>query len=504
MSESLEQIAHRPPVDLTDCDLEAIHLSGAIQPHGVLLFLRGEAGQIAAASANTAWCLGLDPRTLLGRSAADIFGPQGWEALRSAARSQEPVLLPPAVLATPGGTFTGTVTAVEDGWMVEFESVKAVGTVEARHPPGLTAIKHRVPRIEDARRSCEKLTAAIAELIGYDRVMAYRFHDDWSGQVYAEAVKPGVESFLGLHFPASDIPKIARELYLKNRTRLIADVGYHAVPVLQEEGAAPLDLTYAQTRSVSPIHLQYLRNMRVAASFSISLVLHDTLWGLIACHNETPLYVPPAARLEAAALARNFSVGLASFIAAQRLASIANADAQLAAIARLYGSAPSPLGGVAAAAPALLRYMRSNGLAVLTPETCQCHGLAPDPATVRDLYTRLAPFLDGAVFCTHRLSQYVPEAEKVMDVASGVYVVQLGRLGREEVVLVFLRPDRPQTILWAGNPEKAVPTDRTLDIHPRRSFQRWQEITRGQSEPWSSQDDVCARRLLLRLRLGRI
>ena len=183
--------------------------------------------------------------------------------------------------------------------MVELETARVVRPFS--FPNTYQAVRGTVADLNRASSLQElyDITArAVRALTGFDRVMVYRYDADYNGEVVAEAKRADLNSFLGLHYPASDIPAQARALYEKNWIRLISDVDYAPAPIEPADHpatGAPLDLTYSTLRSVSPIHLEYLRNMGVRASMSISLLRDDKLWGLIACHHYAGPHAPPFA-----------------------------------------------------------------------------------------------------------------------------------------------------------------------------------------------------------------
>ena len=272
-------------VDLTTCDREPIHIPGAIQPHGVLVAVDRE-HRVRMISANSASLLRLGPEEALGRTLAELVG----GTVARAVAEREAVGLPntPLVLYLDDGT--------EVDVRVHRSGTRLVVELETMGTAGRAALSYHTARGAMARLASAgsvhdlagHLAREVRALTGFDRVMVYRFDADWNGEVIAEERRPDLNPFLGLHYPATDIPAQARRLYTVNWTRLIADIGYEPVPlhpVFDPETDAPLDLSFATLRSVSPIHVEYLSNMGVTASMSISIVVDDRLWGLVACHH---------------------------------------------------------------------------------------------------------------------------------------------------------------------------------------------------------------------------
>lgn len=288
-------------LDLTNCDKEPIHIPGLIQPHGVLLAVtQGKDNLIVQASRNTDVLLGIPAETLLGTSMAELVGD-----------SQLQALLERSVNAKETADLQYIVLKIEvEGQMTDFfsiihesEGLMIVELEPASEEEGAGAndfewirtffgrMKQTAGRIEASQAAAEQ----VKEMLGYDRVMIYEFDEEWNGKVVAEAKEEGLEPFLGHHYPASDIPKQARELYLRNWLRTIVDVHYTPVPiipVLQPLTGKPLNLSLSILRSVSPLHIEYLQNMGVGATTTISLIHNNRLWGLITCHHHSPKYVP--------------------------------------------------------------------------------------------------------------------------------------------------------------------------------------------------------------------
>jgi chemotaxis family two-component system sensor kinase Cph1 len=271
-------------IDLTDCENEPITIPGSIQPHGLLLALRGTGLTVVQASANLPFFLGVAPREMLGQPVGQWFNEASAHALAVASLWEDPGQANPLPLSGRGSRdqrFDGILHRSGADLILELERV---------HPGAVVpSVRGALPKLQNASTETEVCWIAAKEarrLTGFDRVMVYRFAPDWSGQVVAEIRGDGVDSYLGAHFPASDIPKQARELYTRKLLGLIHNVSYSPVPLLALEEGPPLDMTHSVLRSVSPIHLQFLRNMGVKATLTVSLVIGGKLWGMIAGSSE--------------------------------------------------------------------------------------------------------------------------------------------------------------------------------------------------------------------------
>jgi light-regulated signal transduction histidine kinase (bacteriophytochrome) len=488
----------RESVTLNNCEREQIHLSGSIQPQGVLVFVEASNLIIRAASANAELCFGVAASELFGKPADQILAPAIINILKETKEKGWLKVLCDSLIFGER-KFDCTVSATEGGWFIECEEFDQYSATEPKLPSDLEKLQFHVPKITDIQLACDKLALQIFNLIGFDRVMIYRFREDFSGYVFSESVKEGVESFLHLNFPASDIPEIPRNLYQKNRIRLISNVDYEPVPIQQQSGTNMLDLTYSQTRSVSPIHIQYLKNMQVAASFSISIIVNNELWGLIACHNEKPMFISPKVRVEARNVAASFSAGLGSHLSNERFRFIANTDSELNLIIHKFMENQNVREGVSETSQLLMHYMEASGMAAFGEDYSDYYGESPATDIAEEISKKLNEVAEKAIFVTHKLGLYIKNAETFSDTASGAIMLRCYLKNSQRVTLLFFRPELPKKVTWAGNPEKKIPESPTLDIHPRKSFERWTAVTRGQSEYWSNKNVTCAHRFIKRL-----
>ena len=294
----------RPAAALSRCDREPIHVPGAVQGHGGLLAIDRADGRIAFCSDNVAALLGLaaDP---LGANIEEVLGAGSMERFAGAVDVASLEEIPKMMVLGTGRAMAFTTHRSDDLVVVEMEAPDAPDARDAL----LHEVRRAVQRVEatdDAAAACAAAVDEVRRITGYDRVMVYRFHEDEHGEVVAEARRPDIEPFLGLHYPATDIPRPARRLLRLSPTRMIGDVDGTPVPIAGHGAFAgrQLDLSRSVLRAVSPIHLQYLRNMGVAASLTISLTDGPRLWGLLACHHDEPRVASPELRSACAIVAR--------------------------------------------------------------------------------------------------------------------------------------------------------------------------------------------------------
>jgi light-regulated signal transduction histidine kinase (bacteriophytochrome) len=473
---------------LTDCDREAIHVPGSIQPHGILLLLTGTELRISAVSANLADVLAREPATLLGQKLGEIveFVPMEATALAAGPIAEGTArMIAIQFTGIAGEPWPAAVVRTQAGLILEvFPLHDGAVSIETDLFESFDEATGRLQAATNDREVCEVLAAEIQRLTRYDRVMAYRFAPDWSGEVLAEVNSGRLPPYMGLRFPASDIPAQARAMYVINPIREIPDIAYEPVPLIQEH-ATPVDLTYAMLRSVSPLHIIYLQNMGVGSSMSVSILRDGELWGLIACHNATPLQL--AGKLNRATL-------LLVRLAAWKIKALADAEiarsgvkVQFIALALLREASRggSYRDALLAHADEVLALLPAAGLLVRSGGVVTTFGEVPAAGDVTDLLNWLSTH-PRTVFRTDRLSDVYPPAAK-MPAAAGILTVPIA--GDPEDVIVWFRPEILQLVTWAGDPAKRLDTfGEAGRLTPRASFESWAEAVRGRSRQWEEHE----------------
>ncbi|MCL6606500.1 MAG: GAF domain-containing protein [Geminicoccaceae bacterium] len=478
--------------DLSNCEREPIHLAGSIQPHGALLVVREPDLLVLQASANAAGFLGLEG-PLPGRSLAALSADLA-EQVR--ARLDQPLDRLPVVLRRPVWIDGRPLDVVlhrppEAGLVLEFE-----------RPGPPVDLAHHVETATTAILACtslkslaEETTRIFKDLTGYDRVMVYRFDAEGHGEVFAERREPGLDPYLGNRYPASDIPQIARRLYERNRIRVLVDVDAERVPIeprLSPLTGRDLDMSLCFLRSISPIHIRYLKNMGVAATLVASLVVGGRLWGLIACHHYEPRRVAYEVRAVCELLAETVATRIAaleSFLQAQAELSVRRLEQRMhEAIAR-EGDWRSAL--FEGASP-LLQPVGATGAALLLDGQVSSVGEVPGTAELRAIGAWLDRRRSEGVVATASLGLDEPAFEPLRASASGLLAVSVSALPGEW--LLWFRPERVRTVTWGGNPFKPVEVgDSPEDLSPRRSFAKWHQLVQGTADPWSPADLAAAR-----------
>lgn len=468
-----------PPSEVDACAMEPIRVPGAIQPHGALLVLNEADRRVLQVSANAA-ALFAAP-VVAGEGLEGLAGPAFGQALADWLATPDPFFRRTARIG--GGVFQVMGHRTRQGVLLEFEpdDPEAKETLDTLYPR-LQRFLEVIDTIGEPDAVAHEAARLVRRLTGFNRVLVYRFDEAWNGTVIAEDGDGVLPSYLGLRFPASDIPTQARELYRLNRLRLIPDCGYVAVPVQPPvsplDGVA-LDLSFAMLRSVSPVHLEYMRNMGTAASMSVSLVVDGRLWGLIACHHQAPHRVSPAVRTACDSIGQSLAQHLGARErmeeAAQRIALKRIETGLLARLAR----AGEFRRGLLENAEAWLALADAAGAAVLSPEAVHTVGRTPSEPQIRALGAWLQAQDLPPVFATDRLSDRFADAAAYAEVGSGLLALSVSRLHASYIM--WFRPELVWTVTWAGDPRKPVESGR---INPRLSFAHWQELVRGQSAPW--------------------
>jgi light-regulated signal transduction histidine kinase (bacteriophytochrome) len=475
---------------LLNCADEPIAIPGAIQPHGVLLAVTEPDLAVVVASANAAELFGGAVSGL-----GDVLTDGDLGRLRDGLAGDLAQLNPLTVRI--GGGDVDLVLHRADGLLIaEFEPVAGAEQAGAAWHRRLPAVLQRL----SATDTLEELTAVLARdvraVTGFDRVMVYRFDPEWNGEVIAEDRRPDLEPFFGLRYPASDIPAQARALYATNWMRIIPDATYTRVPLDPPANpltGRPLDLSGAMLRSVSPVHLEYLANMGVVSSMSVSLIDRGTLWGLIACHHYAGPHRPSYTdRVAAEFLGRTASLLLHTKVTAAEQGDVVGTAQRLAQLAGAVGRNPRALATALTDGDAVLDLIPAAGAAVRINGQLQLLGTTPPADRVVPLVRAL---LDGGTPVTDAASRVAPEAADLADTASGVLAVDVA--GGRDDFLAWFRPETLKEVTWGGNPyaNKTVTTDAGPRLSPRRSFASWSETVRETSRPWREHEVAAARSL---------
>ena len=494
------------PLDITNCDQEPIHIPGAILPHGAMLVLDPETLEVLQVAGDTPRLLGLSLAELLGRSPTGIFRADQVENLRALAAGSDLTkprhLLDPLLRVIADQPLDASLHRSGDSLVLEFEAADTADRFAADPLAGVHEMVQGLDAAVTLHALCQLAAERVRIVAGYDRVLVYRFMQDDSGWVIAESRQEHLEPFLNLHYPAADIPTQARALYVKNWLRLITQVNYEPAPLTPVDNprtGQPLDMSQAILRDVSPIHREYLRNMGIDASMSISIIRHGKLWGLIACHNYSPRILPRHLRAVCELFGSMFSLQLEARETGEQFEERLASRMVLQNLMLNLASAEDYAIGLTQQSPNLLDYIHGGaksvdgswqgGVAVSVKGQLTFLGVTPAESQIQSLIewlnTRITP--EESLFSTDRLGELWPEAADFADVASGILAISVSPEPSD--FIVWFRPEIVATANWAGEPKKLVTSGPNGDrLSPRKSFEVWKETVRGRCLPWAPAD----------------
>lgn len=480
-------------VDLNSCDVEPIQWPGLIQPHGCLFACRSGEFVITHVSANAQSLAGIaSTQQLVGADIRSVIGAGNVAALDNAlAQVSFTTGLSGRVfgLRLAGNESVWDGAAHEFGGMRIYELEPAGDSSVAPPLELVRTILGQLHQCRTLRDLCDQAVHLIKDLIAFDRVMVYRFLDDGAGQVVAEAKNPELEPLLHLRYPATDIPAQARELYKRNSIRLIADVAATPAQLMSatQGDAGQLDLSFAALRAVSPVHIEYLRNMKVGASMSISIIVGGELWGLIACHHSARKHVPANVRAAAELLGQVVSLQIQTVEGIEAYVTMRASRALLDRIIAEFPIEGDLFENLAQRLEALSAFIACDGVGLWMDGLWRSFAATPSPFDIPGLAAFVASQASGEVYATQRLGDvYAPSASWPGGIC-GLLAVPLSQASGD--FLFFFRKEVAQTIDWGGNPEKpAITVGDSNRISPRKSFEAWRQEVRGQSLPWTSRE----------------
>ena len=480
-------------VDTTDCEKEPIHILGKIQGHGFLIGVNNKDRLIHYISENTAAFINDDSAKYLGKHIDEIEARMNISNFENKLKLSQIISLGlgngfeslnPFYMEVDGKAYNLIIKNAAPILLLEFEpcNIKEEFDVQKTIGRSISTIL-----AESGLHSMLKTAAReIKKIIQYDRVMIYQFGEDGHGEVLVEEKNRDLEPFLGLHYPASDIPKQARELYKINLTRIIADVAMDCPAIISNQGQnTPLDLTHSVLRAVSPGHIQYLKNMGVASSFSISLLSHGELWGLVACHNYSPKFIDYKAREASKLIGQILSPALEYRLGEEDSDKFELLNQSVSTLIKYIEKESDIVSALTSNAVTINSICSSTGAVLVFDNKIISIGSTPSNDEVKEIVKWVIDNSQDMVFYTHRFPAIYPAVEKYSDFASGLFACILSRELSE--MILFFKPEQKQSIYWAVNPEKAVvaANDGSLKLTPRQSFDKWTEIVRHTSTKWS-------------------
>ncbi len=503
MNEASNNFSQECSINLNTCEWEPIHIPGRIQSHGFLIAVQVQSALIHYCSDNLHAYTPVKSEQVINKSLAQFLQLTGINTgyidplrlLEPGAINDFEELNP--VTAKCGSQVYNMIVHPSGNFMLfEFEPQQGNSESELQRMIGASLSK-----ILEAKRLDETLQFAarqVKDIIQYDRVMIYKFWEDDHGEVMAEEKNSTLEPFLGLHYPASDIPRQARELYKLNLVRIIADATSVPAALLVTDpqySAAPLDLTHSTLRAVSPVHIEYLKNMGVKASFSISIIVKDRLWGLIACHNYTPKFIDYKARESAKLIGKILSSSLEYREEAEKKEAAAIFQATLQQIVSMAIKDWDIESSLMKKKVNVLSITHASGAVLLFENKITSIGEVPSEEQIYSLVKWLNLVNKPSLFHTDSLSRQFPEAAEYRTIASGLLSCRLSREMNE--FILWFKPEIKKRVKWAGNPDKPVEIDEqgNAKLSPRRSFEEWLQDVEGVSAPWQDAELSAAMKL---------
>jgi len=472
-----------------------IHLLTQVQPHGLLLVLQEPELTVLQVSRNTSQALGMAPEAILGKTLDDILDSFQVDRVRMGLSHENLDLINPTkVWVRRKGddylVFDAVFHRSADGFLVlELEPALAQETIPFLSFYHLArASINQLETTSNLQDFCQIIVREVRKVTGFDRVMLYKFDEDGHGEVVAEEKLQDMEPYLGLHYPESDIPQPARKMFLSNWIRVIPNA--HAEPVELYPGDNPItnqpvDLTLSILRSAYPCHVEYLHNMGVGASLTISLMKDEKLWGLIACHHRTPKHVPYELRKACEFLGRVIFAEIftreeeADYNYRMKLAHVQSA------LVEYMSQADNFIDGLIQQEPNLLDLANAKGAAIFFNGHWTTLGRTPPEEELNYLVQWLGKTVDEEVFYTDSLPLIYSDAERFKEVASGLLAIPISKRS----YVLWFRPEVIQTVNWGGDPNHPYELKESSDavrLCPRKSFDLWKETVRLKSLPWKS------------------
>ncbi|MUH00520.1 response regulator [Scytonema sp. UIC 10036] len=500
-----ENFVNTQKVDLTNCDREAIHIPGSIQPHGILLVLQEPDLKILQVSHNITNFFRIPAESLINQNLAILFPPSQIELLKTCIAQEEAEVFNPLRLSVEVEStllvFDGMLHRNDGVLILELEPpLSSIEKGELSFYHQVKASISKIKKAADFQEATEFIVKEIRRITGYDRVMIYRFEPDGTGVVIAEDKQEGLEPYLDLHYPASDVPKQARKLYYDNWLRLIVDMNYQPVeiiPAINPLTNAPLDLSYSLLRSVSPIHREYCQNMGVGASICISLVNEKHLWGMIVGHHYSPKYIDYKTRHYCEFIGQLMSV----YLVKKQNEATESYHQQIQIfqqqIRQEFSNNVQEIGQILERnSHNLLDLVRATGAAICLGQELILVGQTPSREAVQNLLTWLINTHREETFFTNHLSKIYPSAKEFKDSASGLLAISI-LVYQTSYHILWFRPEVIDTVHWGGNPNKpvVVESNGSMRLLPRKSFELWKETVREKSLPWQQVEIDAAQEL---------
>ncbi len=489
-------------VALNNSDCEPIYAPASIQPHGILLVLESPVLKILQVSNNTFEAIGIYPQELLGRCLQEFVETEEIEMIKKALFEnchQHNYITLSFKIENHKSFFQGTLHQSGLSLILELEQV--VIPKASNYFNFYNLVQEPIDKIHETPNLqvlCQTVVEEVRRTIGFDRAIVYQFDATGAGKVIAEDKIASLAPLLGLHYPAGDIPAQARNLFSMNLIRFIPDIHSQPVELIPHCNpltGRPLDLGCSLLRTVSPCHVQYLKNMNIGASMTLTLIKDRKLWGLIACHHQTPKYVNYETRTACELIAKFVNLELSykqdseNWEYAIYIKEICHKFITKLSLKNCF------VEGLLTSQEELLTLVGATGAVVCANENLIAIGQTPGLAEIEKLIAWIKPQINNDIFHTDALSKLYPTAENFKEIASGLLVLAISEM--QNYYILWFRPETIQTVNWAGQPEEQIELkpDGSGPMSPRNSFELWQETVRSKSLPWLGCEIEIAREL---------
>ncbi|PSR55725.1 hypothetical protein AHMF7605_20560 [Adhaeribacter arboris] len=482
-------------VDLTNCDTEPIHIIGRIQPHGFLLVIDKATHTVEQVSDNLSAYLSHDPENVINRLLSTLLTPEEYRFITEIINQE--LFVQPQIISWQGQPFFGFFHFSDGKIILECEPyTNQRDNDQLKHNNRVALLSQQLNQMEDLADVAEIVAITMAKALAYDRVEVIQFDPEWNSEVIGEAHNASLPAYLGHHFPASDIPAPARELLLKKHIRQIPDVNAEAAEIIPYHNSVtgtPTNILLSELRNPSEIHLEYVKNMGVAATISFSILVKGKLWGLISCHNVVSVYLNVWQRQVGDLITKTFANVILSLQEKRDVKQWARYRHNEELLIKQINQSKDIQAGLLHQDLNLLAITESTGAALFLGNKFTTFGQVPTEEQMLYLINWLATNEVERLFCTRELSKRFPEAIAYRNVASGLLALEISRYNKE--YLLFFKPEMQETRIWAGNPEQPK-MGIDLRLHPRKSFEKWEEEIQGKSLPWSLNEQEITQTLL--------
>jgi len=481
---NLKNLTNKDNITITNCEDEPIHIPGSIQSYGYLLALNKIDQTIQYCSENCETLFSKPLNQILGKHFSIFFNKEDADSLAAYSAKKEDTVMPFA-FSVGDQSFHVTAFSTKENIVMEFEPFSHKGFELPDLFFQTKRFAYSTERADNLQMLCQDVADETRKITGYDRVMIYRFDKDYNGQVFAESKIDSIEPFLNLHYPETDIPAQARDLFLLKRMRLLSNVQDTNVPLYALDENAnnkSIDLSLSTLRSFSPIYIQYLKNMGVGATFTITLINQGKLWGLIACHHYSPKHIPYHVRLAAHLQGVFLSSQIDVRQVADKFELVNETEKKLESLHKILTGNEQNLAEEQTLVQ-LKNLLNADAVVIIFKETFYKNGSLPEDEKLIKLMKWLDTTNENGIFQTAKLSDSYPQAANLGSQVAGVVYLQIGKQTKNGIA--WIRQEVEKTVNWAGDPSKAMNKDsENLSLTPRKSFALWKQSVKGQSIAW--------------------